>query len=87
MDFKTAICWAFDTVPSRLIYLFEEYSLNDLRTKVGIAGEYEVVKHTQIYESLAIIASAVAGGKKDNKGKVTDVSDSNSAVRAFNEVF
>jgi hypothetical protein len=70
-----------------LVYLFEEYSLNDLRSKVGIAGEYEVVKHTQIYESLAIIASAVAGGKKDNKGKITEVGDSNSAVRAFNDMF
>jgi hypothetical protein len=66
-----AVCWAFDTVPSRLSGLFWEYSFSDLRTQMQLKIGYEQAKVYQDYQTLSRILAHAFGSKKDGQAPNT----------------
>lgn len=86
MTAEEAICWAFDTVPSRLRELYWSHTLDDLRTKVRLKVGYETTVALQSYNTLASIVTAALGGKSKSSGKRT-VDFSRPLEDQFDQVF
>lgn len=69
MTWDEAVCWAFDTLPSRLDELYWTITFEDLRTKLRLKFGYEQHRVIQDFQTLAIIVGKVFGGSKDTKGQ------------------
>lgn len=82
------ICWAFDTVPSRLNGLFWSYTFGDISFKLRVAASQAVVEHNQQYQTLVkVVSQALGGGKKDSKPKAREPANASEMQALFNAVF
>lgn len=81
------ICWAFDTVPSRLNCLFWEYTFGDISYKLRVAASQAVVEHNQQYQTLVKVISQALGGGKPDKPKAREASNAAEMQALFNSVF
>jgi hypothetical protein len=68
LTFDEAICWAFDTLPSRLCELYWSITWDDLRTQVRLKLGNEQAKSNQGVVSLIFVASKIFGGKPGPNG-------------------
>lgn len=92
LSFSDQICWAFETVPSRIDVVYWAYSLTDIKYKLRVAAGEALAHHNQTFESLAkIVSQALGGGKKTGSGTSTQnynkVENKEQMVAAFASVF
>lgn len=83
MKFNDSVCHAFNLVPSQLDALFYEVTYSDLKFKVRAFGERVVINHTQLWETLSIVATTALGGKRKSN-KITTADD---AISDFEGMF
>lgn len=87
MPFLEQICWAFNTVPSRLNLLFWQYSFADISFKLRVAASQSVVEYNQQYQILAKVVSQALGGGKLNKPSAPEPTNVTELQALFNNVF
>ncbi|AKU43546.1 tape-measure chaperone [Caulobacter phage Seuss] len=85
LNFRDAVCWAFDTVPSRLIPLYDQYSYWDLKAKIRLKSLEKVADAEQAYETLVIVINRALGGKSSSGSEVPKA-DPSTAPRTVAEL-
>lgn len=90
LSFQDQLCWAFQTVPSRLPQVYWAYTLKDLKFKLRVAAGEALASHNQTFEALAkVVTQALGGGTSKSKSPpdATEVQSKDQMLRAFNSVF
>ncbi len=80
-----AVCWGFDTVPSKLGLVYWQNTDEDISTKVNLKLGIERAKSTENLQSLSLVVSSALGGKKKPKGQAPRTGAEAEAM--FNRVF
>lgn len=64
---EEALCWAYDTVPTRLHTVYWTNSFGDMCSRLQLKFGYEIASQYQYWESLVKVISMVFGGGKKSK--------------------
>ncbi|MDD4864776.1 MAG: hypothetical protein PHE38_12295 [Alishewanella agri] len=90
MSYSEQLCWAFDTVPSRLIQIYWQYSFADLKYKLKVRAGEAMATHAQNFEIMAKVVSQALGGGSKKSGPpngVKPVQNAQQALQQFAAVF
>lgn len=76
-----SVCWAFETIPSKLRDLYADVSYNDIKTKIRLKTGEKLATAENIYESFVIVVNRALGGKNSTP----PVADPSTAPKTFEE--
>lgn len=79
-----AICWAFDTVPSQLDFIYWSNTDSDIRAKIRLRLGIEKAKSTEYLQGISLVVSSALGTRK---ARPKPLQSGLQAELAFRKVF